>query len=244
MESTSIWLAFLGGILSFLSPCILPVAPGYLGIISGVSVANLKEGSTNRRQVILATIAFILGFSIVFITLGLSSSYLGQMLRGSRGIIAQISGIVVIFLGLHQAGWLPIHWLYRERKVEIQKSAGIVGAFLMGLAFSLGWTPCVGPILGSILAIAGSKANLGQGILLLVVYSIGLGIPFLLLALAFEKVSRGLNKIKAYLKYIEWTSGILLIVMGILLFTGNMSAIVTWFMQLTGGWNPEDILHH
>ena len=113
----------------------------------------------------------------------------------------------------------------------------------MGLAFSLGWTPCVGPILGSILAVAGSEANLGRGAILLVVYSIGLGIPFLLLALAFEKVSRGMNKIKAYLKYIEWASGLLLIVMGLLLVTGNLTAIVTWFMQITGGWNPEDLLN-
>jgi cytochrome c-type biogenesis protein len=229
METITIWMAFIGGLLSFLSPCILPVAPGYLGVISGASIRELGSnqggGSVTKGRMLSATVAFILGFTVVFVLLGLSSSYLGQMLLTYRTLIARISGVVVIFLGLHQAGWLPIKWLYRERRVNMRHSVGFGGAFLTGLAFSLGWTPCVGPILAAILAVAGSQGGVGQGLLLLTVYSLGLALPFLLLALAFERVSKSLNRIKPYLKYLEWASGLLLIGMGVLLITGGFRLV-------------------
>ena len=247
MESVTFGLAFLGGLLSFLSPCILPLAPGYLGLISGISAGELAEqdgtsgAKAKKWRILQATGAFILGFTIVFVMMGLTSSYLGQLLSGNRMLIMRISGVIVILLGLHQAGWLPIRWLYRERRFNVDKSIGLGGAFLTGLAFSFGWTPCVGPILGSIMALAASQAKLGEGILLLTVYSLGLAVPFILLAVAFDQVSRSLNRIKRYMKYLEWASGILLIVMGILLFTGGFLKIVPWLMQLTGGWDLESL---
>ena len=147
MEIT-LWIAFAAGLLSFLSPCILPIAPAYLGVISGTSLANLQSDSVSKRRVLSTTIAFILGFTVVFIMLGVASSYLGQFLLKYRRLIAQIGGFIVIIFGLHQAGWLPISLLYREKKVQIDHQIGFTGAFLTGLAFSLGWTPCISPILG------------------------------------------------------------------------------------------------
>lgn len=240
MEIT-FWLAFAGGLLSFLSPCILPIAPGYLGIISGTSLANLEAESVSKRRVLTATVAFILGFSVVFISLGMASSYLGQFLLKYRKLIAQIGGLIVIVLGLHQAGWLPITWLYQEKRVQINHHIGISGAFLTGLAFSLGWTPCISPILGSILTLAGTQGHVGKGILLLALYSLGLAVPFLLLALGFEQVSRGMSRLKPYIRYFEWISGILLILMGLLLITGSLTSLSAWFNRLTGGWNPESL---
>jgi cytochrome c-type biogenesis protein len=249
METVTVGLAFLGGLLSFLSPCILPLAPGYLGLISGVSAGELADGQeragggTGKKwRVLQATGAFIVGFTIVFIIMGLTSSYLGQLFRGNRYLITRISGVIVIILGLHQAGWLPIRWLYRERRFTVKHTLGLGGAFLTGLAFSFGWTPCVGPILGSIMALSASQASLGEGVLLLGVYSLGLAVPFLLLAMAFDRMSRSLNRIKPYMKYLEWAAGILLIFMGILLLTGGFLKMISWFMQLTGGWDPESIL--
>jgi cytochrome c-type biogenesis protein len=248
MEPVTVWMAFSGGLLSFLSPCILPLAPGYLGIISGISAAELKPGANakvapgKRYRVLKATGAFILGFSSVFIIMGLTSSYLGQVLAGSRNIIMRFGGVLVILLGLHQAGWLRIPWLYREHRMAMGRSTGITGAFLTGIAFSFGWTPCVGPILGSILMLAGSRADLTAGTWLLIVYSSGLALPFMLLALAFERVSQGLNRLKPYLKYLEWASGLLLIFMGVLLLTGGFARLISWFMRFSGGWNPESIL--
>jgi cytochrome c-type biogenesis protein len=250
METVTVGMAFLGGLLSFLSPCILPLAPGYLGLISGISASELADAQTHANggtgkkwRVLQATGAFIFGFTLVFVIMGLTSSYLGRIFIGNRNMIMRLSGIVVIILGLHQGGWLPIRWLYRERRFIPKHTLGPGGAFLTGLAFSFGWTPCVGPILGSIMALAAGQAKLGEGILLLGVYSLGLAIPFLLLAMAFDRVSRGLNRLKRYMKYLEWTGGILLIFMGILLLTGGFLKMISWFMQVTGGgWDPESIL--
>jgi cytochrome c-type biogenesis protein len=237
----TLWIAFTAGLLSFLSPCILPIAPGYLGIISGTSLAGLQSDSVTKRKVLWATVAFILGFSVVFISLGLASSYLGQFLLKYRRLIAQIGGVVVIILGLHQAGWLPISWLYHEKKMQVKHQIGFSGAFLTGLAFSLGWTPCISPILGSILTLAGTQGQIGKGMVLLSFYSLGLGIPFLLLALGFEKVSRSMARLKPYIKYFEWASGILLILMGLLLITGSLTLLSSWFSRITGGWSPENL---
>lgn len=243
MEPLMILMAFTGGALSFLSPCILPIAPGYLAIISGVSLNNLQTGKFSKRKVLMGTLAFILGFTIVFVTLGIGSSFLGQFLRANRNRLARISGSVVIILGLHQAGWLQILFLYRERRlVNNLTSSGPLGPFLAGMAFSLGWTPCVGPVLGSILALAGNQGEPGRAVILLGVYSLGLGIPFFLLALGFQRISSGLNRIKPHLKYIQWASGLLLIMMGFLLLTGGLSVLSAWFIRITGGWSPESLL--
>lgn len=243
MEPVMLLLAFSGGVLSFLSPCILPVAPGYLGIISGISFADLQSGEFSKRRVIYGTLAFIFGFTVTFMILGLGSSFLGQLLRANRNWLARISGLIVILLGLHQAGWLKISLLYRERRmINRPNSSGPVGALIAGPAFALGWTPCVGPVLGSILALAGNQGEPGQAVLLLGMYSLGLGLPFFLLALGFQKISRSLNRIKPYLKYLQWASGFLLLVTGVLLLTGGLSVLSSWLIRITGGWNPESIL--
>jgi cytochrome c-type biogenesis protein len=242
METTSVFMALLAGILSFLSPCILPVAPGYLSVISGSSFAALRDRQISRHRILLTTIMFILGFSLVFILMGVTSSLAGQLLRSQRLLLSRVGGIVVIILGLHQARWLPLPWLYHEQKLNLQTKVGWIGAFITGLTFALGWTPCVGPILSSILALAGSKADMVQGVTLLIAYSVGLSVPFLLLALAFERVSRGLNRLKACMKYLEWASGLLLITMGLLLLSGNFSLLISWVLRMTGGWNLENWL--
>jgi len=241
MSLFTIVLAFGGGLLSFLSPCVLPLAPGYLGMISGASIAGLKEGQVDRSRVISVTISFVLGFSLVFIALGLASSFIGQLLRGNKAIFSQIGGTVVILLGIHQTGLLSFTPLYRERRLNVKPGVGVAGAFLTGLAFAFGWTPCVGPILGGILALAGNQNTVGAGLVLLIIYSLGLAIPFLLLALGFRKVSGKLNRVKPYLKYMQWISGGLLMVMGILLVTNNLTVISRWIMRITGGWNPEGL---
>ncbi len=241
MSPFTVLLAFAGGLLSFLSPCVLPIAPGYLGMISGVSIAGLKEGKIVKKKIFAVTTAFVLGFSLVFISLGLASSFIGQLFRGHKILFSQIGGTIVILLGLHQTGLLPVNWLYREGRVSAAPSAGVAGAFVTGLAFAFGWTPCVGPILGGILAVAGNQNTVGAGFVLLIVYSLGLAIPFLLLAAGFERVSGKLNRVKPYLKYLQWIAGGLLIVMGLLLVTNNMTIISGWIMRITGGWNPEGL---
>ncbi len=243
MEPIMIWMAFIGGALSFLSPCILPVAPGYLAIVSGISLTQLQKGDFSKRKVLKGTLAFILGFTLIFVTLGIGSSFLGQLLRANRNWLTKASGLVVIILGLHQAGWLKIPFLYREQRLVHNRASGrSLGPFLAGLAFALGWTPCVGPVLGSILALAGNQSGIGQGVFLLAIYSAGLGTPFFLLALGFQKISVGLNRVKPYFKYLQWASGLLLIMMGILLLTGGLSVLSSWLIRITGGWNPESLL--
>ncbi|HEY8462858.1 MAG TPA: cytochrome c biogenesis protein CcdA [Bacillota bacterium] len=242
MELASLFMVLAAGVLSFLSPCILPVAPGYLSVVSGVSLAALKEQQVPRKKVLAATSAFIVGFSVVFVLLGMTSSLLGQLLRSWRVLLAQMGGALIILLGLHQAGWLPISRLYVEKRFHLKQRLGIGGAFLTGVTFALGWTPCVGPILSSILALAGSKADLGQGAMLLVVYSLGLSLPFFLLAVAFDRVACWLGKFKPWLKYLEWASGLLLILMGTLLLTNNFNMLLQVLLRLTGGWSFENLL--
>jgi cytochrome c-type biogenesis protein len=242
MDAPTVLMALIAGLLSFLSPCILPVAPGYLAVVSGTSLAEIEENRAVRPRVLKATAAFILGFSLVFILLGVTSSLAGQLLRSYRVMLARLGGIVVIGLGLHQAGWFPLRWLYYEKRLTVARRVGLLGAFISGFTFAFGWTPCVGPILSAILALAGSKADMTQGVTLLVAYSAGLSAPFFLLALAFGWVAPGLNRIKPYLKYCEWASGGLLILMGLLLATGNFSWLINWLMRLTGGWSLEEFL--
>ncbi len=235
-------MAFLGGLLSFLSPCVLPMAPGYLAIITGSSFTDLRSGIASKQRTLRCTIAFVIGLTVVFVTLGMASSALGGLLRANRNWLSRLAGVVVILLGLHQGGWLRLPWLYREHRVQTQGSVGVTGAFFTGAAFALGWTPCVGPILGALLALAGSGGDPVKGALLLSIYSLGLAIPFILLALGFERFSSGLARIKPYFKYLEWFSGALLVFMGILLATGGLSVISIWFIRITGGWNLENLL--
>lgn len=238
MEQQVSLLAALGaGILSFISPCVLPLVPGYLSFISGVSIDDMmaadsgaaRPGKDARLRVFLASLAFVLGFSLVFITLGASATALGKIVFSRLTLLGQIAGVVLIVFGLHTMGVFKIRWLYQEKRVQTDKKpAGAFGALLVGIAFAFGWTPCIGPILAAILAVAGSQETVGRGIQLLAVYSAGLGIPFLLASLAVTQFFSAFAKIRRYYKAIEVTAGLLMVVIGGLIFTNKFTIIAQW----------------
>src|SRR4051794_29519866 len=224
VENVSILAAFVAGILSFISPCVLPLIPGYLSFISGVTLDDMQgtvaSGAgvavatprATRRRIMLTSLCFILGFSLVFVTLGATASALGQLVMERLRILGRIAGIVIIIFGLHTMGLLRIGWLYSEKRVQVaRKPAGPIGAVLVGVAFAFGWTPCIGPILAGILAIAAAQETVGQGVELLAVYSAGLGIPFLITGLAIDQFFTAFAKIRRYYRAIEFVSGGLLV---------------------------------
>jgi len=232
LENVSIATAFIAGVLSFISPCVLPLVPGYLSFISGLSLEEMRgtgDAGRSRRHVFVASLAFVLGFSVVFVSLGASASVVGQFLMSRLNVIGKIAGVVLVLFGLHTMGLLQIRWLYQEKRVQTDtKPAGPFGAFLVGLAFAFGWTPCIGPILAAILAVAAAQNTIGQGVLLLAVYSAGLGIPFLLTSLAVNQFFAAFAKIRRYYKGIEVTAGALMIVVGVLIFTNRFTLIAQW----------------
>ncbi len=241
-ENVTLGLAFLGGLLSFISPCVLPLIPGYLSYISGLSLDEMRGTPATggaavavvapphvRRRIILASLAFILGFTIVFVALGATASTIGHYVMSKRAILEKIAGAVIIFFGLHTMGVLRIEWLYQEKRVQTQrKPTGPFGAILVGMAFALGWTPCIGPILSGVLTIAGTRNSVGEGIRLLVAYSLGLGVPFFAAALAINQFFGALAKIRKHYHKIELVSGALLIVIGLLIFTGRFTLLAQW----------------
>jgi cytochrome c-type biogenesis protein len=238
VENVSILAAFAAGVLSFISPCVLPLIPGYLSFISGVTLDDLQgtpaagagvavaAPPATRRRIILTSLCFILGFSIVFITLGATASALGQFVMERLRILGKIAGVVIIIFGLHTMGVLRIGWLYSEKRVQVaRKPAGPVGAILVGIAFAFGWTPCIGPILAGILGIAAAQETIGQGVQLLAVYSAGLGIPFLITALAINSFFTAFARIRRHYHAIELVSGGLLVAIGLLIFTDRFTTI-------------------
>lgn len=241
VENPSFIAAFVAGVLSFISPCVLPLIPGYLSFISGVTLDDMQgtgaAGSAavaaSRRRVLIASLFFILGFSFVFISLGAAASAIGQYLMapgtGRLRLLTKVAGAVVIVFGLHTMGVLRIGWLYSEKRVQMdRKPRGLVGAFVVGLAFAFGWTPCIGPILAGILAVAGSKDTVSQGVQLLAVYSLGLGVPFLVTALAINHFFAAFAKIRRHYHKIEIVSGLLLVAIGVLIFTDQFTIIARW----------------
>ena len=193
MLNVTIPAALLAGMLSFLSPCVLPLVPPYLVYLTGTSLerfADAEEEPRVRRETIAAALLFVLGFSTVFVALGASASAIGAVLRAYSGELAIVAGIAIIIMGLHFLGLTPIALLMREKRLEVAKPVGLWGAYLMGLAFALGWTPCIGPILAAILAVAASEATVAKGAGMLAVYSLGLGIPFIAAALGRRAVRR------------------------------------------------------
>ena len=219
-------LAFLAGLLSFLSPCVLPLLPSYVSFITGMSFEDLT-GEVNRARVryltITNSIIFILGFSSIFILLGASSSYVGSLLMQYQEWIRIIGGILIIIFGLFVAGILKMDFLMRERKIHLSgRPAGYIGTFVIGMTFAAGWTPCIGPILGTILLYASTKGSAAYGLKLLTVYSLGLGIPFFLSALAFNSFLSYSRKLQRYMKVIMLISGLLLIVFGVMLLTNRV----------------------
>lgn len=230
-QNITFFTAFFAGLLSFLSPCILPLIPGYISFISGISLQDLKTNSDISKvksKVINNSLAFVAGFSLVFISFGASATLIGSFLMKYSKIITYISGIIIIILGIHLTGILRIAALYNEKRLNIvQKPVNLFGSFLIGFAFAFGWTPCIGPILAAILALAASQKTLNQGIFLLTCYSLGLAIPFILTAYSITFFFKIFDKIKKHLYIIEWISGILLIIIGILIITGGLTKIAS-----------------
>ena len=228
-ENVSMFVAFSAGIISFLSPCILPVIPSYLAFITGISLEELSQQESLkkvRKKVIANSLMFILGFSILFIALGASATFIGKFLYKNIRWFEIIGGVLVIVLGLHFAGIFRLKFLDREKKIHLKKKPlGYLGTCLVGMAFGAGWTPCVGPILGAILAMAATTQDILQGIILLVSYSAGLGIPFLLSAIILHKFFEYFKTIRKYFKTISIVGGVLLIIVGILLITGYFSTL-------------------
>lgn len=233
-SNVSLIAAFAAGFLSFISPCVLPLIPGYISFVSGVSVEELRGDSppaTSRLQIFVTSLAFVIGFSLVFIALGASATAIGKFIFAKLPLLSKIAGGVLIVFGLHTMGVFRLAFLDTEKRVHAQrKPAGPLGAMLVGVAFAFGWTPCIGPILGGILAIAGSRNSVGEGITLLAVYSLGLGIPFLLTSLAINRFFGAAKRIRKYYHAIELTSGALLVLIGVLIFTGQLTLIVR-FLQ-------------
>jgi cytochrome c-type biogenesis protein len=232
-DQVTLVTAFLAGFLSFISPCVLPLIPGYVSFVSGVSLEEMRGGatttSTSRRQVLITSLFFVLGFSLVFIALGASASAIGKFLLTKQPIFEKIAGALLIVLGLHMMGVFRISWLEAEKRVHTnRKPAGPLGAMVVGLAFAFGWTPCIGPILSGILTLAASKKTVWEGVQLLAVYSAGLGIPFLLTAVAINQFFAATAKIRKHYHAIELVSGALLIIIGVLIFTRRLSVIVQY----------------
>jgi cytochrome c-type biogenesis protein len=238
-SSVSLAAALLAGLFSFISPCVLPIVPGYLSFISGVNVAQFKAGGAPGalvRRVTLTSLVFVLGFSTVFVALGAAATLVGALLQEHKRTLGMIGGVVVIILGLHTAGVFKIGWLLSEKRANVQnRPLGLVGAYVVGLAFAFGWTPCIGPILGAILLYASQQETVTQGVVLLAAYSAGLGIPFVLSALAvnwFFKASAGLRR---SMRVVEVVSGVLLVGVGVLLVTDRLTLIASYMSRLFPG---------
>mgnify|MGYP000951273871 CR=1 FL=1 len=234
-ESVGYFSAFLAGGLSFVSPCVLPLIPGYISFISGVSLddlTNREKASSHLGRVATNTIFFVIGFSLIFIALGASASFVGGWLRDNIAIFNKVGGVLIFLFGLHVAGVFRIRALNYEKRFHTgQKKFGVIGSILIGMAFAFGWTPCIGPILGSILTVAASQGTVGKGIILLAFYSAGLGIPFILTALLFNYLIGFFGFIKRHFRAVEIISGVLLMVIGILIFFNLLNIIANKLLE-------------
>jgi cytochrome c-type biogenesis protein len=235
MSDVTYLAALVAGFLSFISPCVLPLIPGYISFVSGVSLEEMRGGgarpATARRQVLLTSVAFVLGFSLVFIAFGASASAIGKFVLRNLPLFGRIAGIVIIIFGLHTMGVFRLPFLEVEKRAHAQqKPAGLFGALLVGVAFAFGWTPCIGPILAGILAVAGSRETVREGVLLLTVYSLGLAIPFLLTSMAIDRFFSITARIRKHYHTVERVSGGLLVAIGLLIFTGQLT-VITQYLQ-------------
>jgi len=240
----SLSTAFAAGLLSVFSPCVMPLMPAYLSLVSGLSVEQMQEGAGEpfiRRRVLAGSAGFVAGFSTVFVVLGASATALGHLLRtwnvevfGLSLGVSQLAGVVIIVMGLHIAGVLPVHMLYRERRLQVHlRRTNLIGTYLVGGAFAFGWSPCVGPILGGILTIAGSRETVLQGVALLAVYSAGLGVPFLVAAWSIDLFFRAFQRVKTHFRVLELMSGALLIGVGLLVMTDQLARFNGYFMFMS-----------
>src|SRR4051795_4397175 len=226
--------ALLAGLISFLSPCVLPLVPPYLVFLAGSSLERLagpEPAPLVKRDVIVAALLFVAGFSTIFVALGAGASVIGSMLRFYSHELSIVAGIVIVIMGLHFLGLTPIKFLYRQARIDVQKPVGLWGAYVMGLAFAIGWTPCIGPILAAILAVAASKATVAKGAALLAVYSLGLGLPFIIAALAVEPFAAFLARFRAHLAHMERAMGGLLVLTGVAFLTGAFTQLNSWLIE-------------
>jgi cytochrome c-type biogenesis protein len=233
-SNVTLLAALFAGLLSFLSPCVLPLVPPYLVYLAGASLERLADGERQtraRRETVLAAILFVLGFSTVFVALGASASVFGAVIRSYSAELAIVAGIAIILMGLHFLGVFRIALLLREKRMEMAKPVGLWGAYVMGLAFAFGWTPCIGPILAAILAVAASEQTVAKGAGLLAVYSLGLGIPFLLAAFAIGPFAAFLTRFRRHLGQMERVMGGLLVLTGVAFLTGFVSQASFWLLD-------------
>jgi cytochrome c-type biogenesis protein len=230
----TVFAALLAGLVSFLSPCVLPLVPPYLVYLAGASLERLADAEPAprvRRDTVLAAVLFVAGFSTVFVALGASASVIGAMLRFYSYELSIVAGIAIIVMGLHFLGLTPISFLNRQARLDAPKPVGLWGAYVMGLAFALGWTPCIGPILAAILAVAASQATVAKGAGLLAVYSLGLGLPFIIAAFAIEPFAAFLARFRTHLAYVERVMGGLLVLTGIAFLAGFFTQLNTWLLE-------------
>jgi cytochrome c-type biogenesis protein len=235
MSSThvTVGIAFLAGLVSFISPCVLPLVPAYLCLLTGESLDNLKAEASAavRAQTLAHALAFVSGFTIIFVALGLTASAIGGVLNDHRTLISQIGGIIVVILGLQMMGMIRIPFLMMDARAHLQNDRRTLWtSLLVGMAFAAGWSPCIGPILAGILAIASQQHN-GEAALLLLAYSVGLAVPFLVTALAIGAILPLLNRIKRFLPAIEFTAGAFLVVVGLVLVNNAFLVVAGWFYQ-------------
>ncbi|MBI5207333.1 MAG: cytochrome c biogenesis protein CcdA [Candidatus Firestonebacteria bacterium] len=232
MTEVSIISAFSAGLFSFLSPCVLPLIPAYISYITDVSVEEIKAGNSKNKifiRVIIKTLLFILGFSFIFVTLGASITFLGTFISLKFNLFSKLAGLIIILFGLHTTGIISFKWMYKEKRFNLQNiSMGFFTPFIIGMAFAFGWTPCIGPILGAILTYASMQGTIKQGIILLSIYSLGLGFPFLLTGIMFNSFLSFYSKIKKHFRLIEILSGTLLIIIGILILSDDLQRISSY----------------
>ncbi|WP_230532502.1 cytochrome c biogenesis CcdA family protein [Microvirga roseola] len=232
MLSISFPAAALGGLISFLSPCVLPLVPPYLSFLAGTTFERLNAGDhAVRQRTMLAALLFVAGFSTVFVLLGATASALGQVIRQYLDVLSTVAGVAIIVMGLHFLGVFRIGLFYREARFKVEKPVGLWGAYVMGLAFAFGWTPCIGPVLAAILAVAGSEDSVSYGAMLLAAYSAGLGIPFLLAAFAMRPIISLLKRMRSHFSVVEKAMGVLLILTGIAFLSGWITDMSFWLLE-------------
>ncbi len=236
MHIIDLFTALLFGLLSFISPCVLPIIPGYISFISGFTLDEMKgDDPSARRALLINSLVFIFGFTVIFVLMGAAATSIGKLLNENLQLISKIAGGIIVIFGLHMIGIFKIGFLNYEKRFHLQeKKLGVIGSFAVGAAFAFGWTPCIGPVLAGILAIASQQETVYQGILLLFVYSLGLGIPFFLTALSINKFFHVFNAIKKHFHTIEVIGGVMLVIVGILIFTGSLTIIASYLSR----WLP------
>lgn len=240
-ESVGALIVLGAGVLSFLSPCVLPLVPSYLSFVTGMSLEDLEEG-VNRRQVLTYSLLFVSGFTLVFVLLGASASFLGQFFRYYDVWVARVGGAIIFLLGLHLTGVLRLTPLLREKRLHLaERPVGYLGAVGVGAAFGAGWTPCIGPVLGAVLTFAAAQETFWTGVGLLFVYSVGLAIPFLLSALALDRFLTAFQRFRRFLPAVQIASGVLLMLLGVLLMTGTFTVLSSWLIRFTPDFLMERI---